>query len=229
MGRYRRSNPSGFPGPVGEPVPPSPDLPELVDLGLPSGTLWARTNLGALDETARGLYYSWGNKEGHAVGDGYEFSDANYQLSPGYKISGDITWVDDPVFAIYGGNWSMASRDHFSELIAHTSSEWVRDYKGSGVNGRLITSLVNEEQLFFPASGYIEGLELTEDSREHLSWLSSFSSMSSAYRLIMTSNQVSMSARGRFRGLSIRPIVRGSLPPVVSTPSFQSLNLSEDE
>lgn len=229
MGSYRRSNTSGRTGPIGEPGPPQPVKPELVDLGLPSGTLWARSNLGAIDETARGLFFSWGNKEGHEVGDGYEFSDPNYALTPGSKISGDITWVDDPVFAVYGGNWSMASRDLFSELLAHTSSEWVRDYKGSGVNGRLLTSLVNEEQLFFPASGFMDGLELTEDTREHLSWLSTYDRMNSSYRLFMSSSQVSMAARARFRGLSIRPIVRGSLPPVVPPSSFQSLNFDEDE
>lgn len=37
---------------------------EYVDLGLPSGTLWAKTNVGAESEEDYGLYFSWGSKEG---------------------------------------------------------------------------------------------------------------------------------------------------------------------
>ena len=33
---------------------------EYVDLGLPSGTKWARCNVGADKETDCGLYFSWG-------------------------------------------------------------------------------------------------------------------------------------------------------------------------
>ena len=40
-------------------VPP-PDTHEYVDLGLPSGTLWAKTNVGASTPEEYGDYFAWG-------------------------------------------------------------------------------------------------------------------------------------------------------------------------
>ncbi len=34
---------------------------EYVDLGLPSGTLWANMNVGATQESDSGFYYQWGD------------------------------------------------------------------------------------------------------------------------------------------------------------------------
>lgn len=39
--------------------------PEMVDLGLPSGLLWAKWNIGAKQETDYGLFFKWGETEGH--------------------------------------------------------------------------------------------------------------------------------------------------------------------
>ena len=36
---------------------------EYVDLGLPSGTLWANMNVGATQESDSGFYYQWGDTE----------------------------------------------------------------------------------------------------------------------------------------------------------------------
>lgn len=191
--------------------------------------MWARSNLGSLDETARGLYYSWGNKEGHVFGEGYNFDQLSYQLTPGFKLSGDITWVDDPVFAVYGGNWSMPSRYHVDELLSHTGSQWVTDYKGSGVNGRLLTSLVNGETLFFPVTGYLIDLRFVDGSIRCVSATSTFVDVENAVRLSMTASTVSLLELRRSSGLPIRPIVRGPLPPVVNHSILQSLNLIEDE
>lgn len=38
-----------------------------VDLGLPSGTLWATMNVGAQSETDHGLYFAWGETQGYSV------------------------------------------------------------------------------------------------------------------------------------------------------------------
>jgi hypothetical protein len=36
-------------------------------LGLPSGTLWAKMNVGASTETDTGLYFAWGETQGYAA------------------------------------------------------------------------------------------------------------------------------------------------------------------
>ena len=38
---------------------------DYVDLGLPSGTLWATKNVGATNETDYGLYFQWGDTQGY--------------------------------------------------------------------------------------------------------------------------------------------------------------------
>ena len=36
-----------------------------IDLGLPSGTLWATCNVGASKPTQSGLYFQWGDVQGY--------------------------------------------------------------------------------------------------------------------------------------------------------------------
>lgn len=66
---------------------------EYVDLGLPSGLLWATCNLGAEKETDYGLYFQWGNIQGYKgacseiESDGNE--DAHYFNWSKYKFGGD--------------------------------------------------------------------------------------------------------------------------------------------
>ena len=48
-----------------------------VDLALPSGLLWCEHNVGAASPYDDGLYFSWGNVEGHTGTDGYDFGTSN--------------------------------------------------------------------------------------------------------------------------------------------------------
>ena len=64
---------------------------EYVDLDLPSGTLWATTNMGAETPGETGTLLSWGETEG------------------------------DAAYASWGAYWRMPSREQLEELIAGTS------------------------------------------------------------------------------------------------------------
>ena len=51
---------------------------KYVDLGLPSGTLWATCNIGADNEKESGLYFWWGDVVGHKADDtSFNFSSSN--------------------------------------------------------------------------------------------------------------------------------------------------------
>ena len=52
---------------------------EYVDLGLPSGTLWATRNVGANKPEDAGLYFAWGETKGYAQGESHDFNWANYK------------------------------------------------------------------------------------------------------------------------------------------------------
>ena len=113
------------------------DTNEYVDLGLPSGLLWAKYNIGATSEEEAGLYFQWGDTQGYTaeqVGDGEglkEFNWADYKFSiedsssnfSKYNASDSKTVLDpedDAVHVNMGGNWRMPTFDEYKELCLNT-------------------------------------------------------------------------------------------------------------
>lgn len=115
---------------------------EYVDLGLPSGTLWASMNVGASSETDYGNYYMYGM--GSKT---YDSSDTPYD---GTEDPLDLS--KDTARQVWGGDWHMPTKTQMEELVANTTYQWVTDYNGSGINGGLFTAQ-NGESVFFPAAG----------------------------------------------------------------------------
>lgn len=228
MGSYWRGYTAGCTGPIGEPGPPQPEFPEAVDLGLPSGTLWASYNLGGNDPISYGKYYSWANIEGHLFPERYDFSESNYMSTKGSSIVGRITWENDAAFFELGGNWMIPSTDHFEELLQYTKQEWITGYLGFDVNGTLFRSLVNENSIFIPAAGYVSGTSRTGSNKACELMNSVSDSMTSYARLHLTNSVRSLVTTIRFYGMPIRPIIAGS-QPFSNSPSFQSLALINDD
>ena len=82
---------------------------EYIDLGLPSGTLWATCNLGALSPEEDGMYFSWGNVDGHYGVDGIDWRQNYYNTTPGHNLNGNIPQnaTYDAAIAIKGTPWCM--------------------------------------------------------------------------------------------------------------------------
>lgn len=125
---------------------------DFVDLGLPSGTLWCKHNVGATNPEDFGLYFSWGNIDGHAEGSGYSFSSANYDNSTGATITGYIAVSDkyDAARAHMGAPWRMPSSGECTELYSNCLLEGTTL---NGVDGVKLTSVINGNSIFFPAGG----------------------------------------------------------------------------
>lgn len=130
---------------------------EFVDLGLPSGTLWAKRNVGANVETDTGIYFQWGDVEKfkpHTE----SFSWHGYKFGTGenlkkYNEKDNITVLDledDAAHVNMGGDWRMPTKEDFDELLEYTTSEWVTI---NNIYGRKFISINNGNTLFFPASG----------------------------------------------------------------------------
>lgn len=155
---------------------------EYVDLGLPSGTLWAKMNVGASSETDAGLYFAWGEIQGYTrdqVPNDKEFSWNDYKygsLNPNdYKDKGMTKYnvtdgktvldlEDDAAHINMGGDWNIPSVKQLKELTtpAFVTHEIVSNYQNSGVDGILFTSVSNNNKLFFPFAGtYFDGTLLT--------------------------------------------------------------------
>ena len=144
---------------------------EYVDLGLPSGTLWATCNIGANSPEECGDYFAWGEIDGYNSGK-TEFSLRTYKWCNGstgtmtkycthgnYGNNGftdnktELELEDDAAYVNWGPAWRMPSKEQLQELInsSYTTTTWTTQ---NGVYGRKITSKSNGNSIFLPAAGY---------------------------------------------------------------------------
>ena len=153
---------------------------DWVDLGLPSGTLWATCNVGANKPEEYGDYFAWGETESKNYYDWntYRWMNEGQSSFPWYQINkytfadGNISacWYDsnlnfigdgktelqpedDAATANWGSGWQIPSVAQIQELYnsSYTTKEWTQV---NGVNGRKITSKSNGNSIFLPAAGY---------------------------------------------------------------------------
>ena len=140
---------------------------EFVDLGLPSGTLWATKNIGADSEEDFGLYFAWGSVEG-ATKEGFESGEYTFGTDGNMVNHVDPsteTWTkynktdgklvldleDDAAYVHMGEDWHMPTKEQCSELITFTNQ--VRE-SVNGVNGVRFTSKSNNNaSIFIPCAG----------------------------------------------------------------------------
>ena len=137
-----------------------------VDLGLPSGTLWATCNVGAEIPEGFGDYFSWAEtipKEiydwksyqyGGFAHDRYELN--KYCTDTGYGLDGFVDDIaimepaDDAAKARWGAEWRTPTIEEWEELFLNTTGTWTTL---NGVKGwRCIAT--NGNDLFLPAAGY---------------------------------------------------------------------------
>ena len=205
---------------------------DYVDLGLPSGTLWATCNVGANSPEEYGDYFAWGETQPKATytWSTYKWCNGEYNKLTkycnesyyGYKgITDDLTTLqagDDPARANWGGGWCTPTQNQWHELLMHTTNKWSA---WNGVVGRLFTAK-NGQTLFLPAAGYyqpcVQGvwvqkessvLDWTESRGQY--WSSSLVTSynpSCAYHFYFDSGScnVGFTDHGRRVGQSVRPV-----------------------
>ena len=161
----------------------------FVDLALPSGLLWCEHNVGATTPYEHGLYFSWGNVEGHAEGSGYDFSDAVYAQTAGAALTGNIAVGNTYDMARHnmGAPSRLPTSGEFQELVNNCTSEWTDE---DGVTGRRFTSNINGNSVFFPASGYYNGTTLYNRGSNGYYWSSTYNSETNARSLSFDSSEV---------------------------------------
>ena len=137
---------------------------DYVDLGLPSGTLWATCNVGADTPEEYGDYFAWGethpkvtyNWSTYQYCNGYSNSLTRYCNNASYGYNGftdNLTTLlpqDDAATANWGADWRMPTKEEWEELCQNTTSTWSSQ---NGVNGWIFTAS-NGNSLFLPAAGY---------------------------------------------------------------------------
>ena len=178
----------------------------FVDLALPSGLLWCEHNVGASTPYEHGLYFSWGNVEGHAEGSGYDFSDAVYAETAGAALTGNIPVNNTYDMARHnmGAPCRLPTSGEFVELNSNCDSEWTDE---DGVAGRRFTSRINGNSIFFPASGFYNGTSLNFRGSYGYYWSSTWYSETNARILHFDSTGVNpQNNLNRRYGFTVRAV-----------------------
>ena len=169
-----------------------------VDLGLPSGNIWAGWNLGADSIGQIGNYYSWGELEPKK-----EYTKNTYKYQ-GKILEEDIASTEyDVVSSLWGGNWHIPTKDDFAELINNCKQEWVTygdisGYKFIGPNGKSI---------FFPAAGCFENMSPFNQNSYGYYWTSIDNVKGfRANNLSFYKGRLVIDKYNRYAGLTIRPV-----------------------
>lgn len=125
---------------------------KFVDLGLPSGTLWATLNIGAFGIYDPGYYYAWGELETKSYYDldNYEFlKEGNIQKYNGEDNIKILEPADDVAHYLWGGNWKMPTKEQIDELLT-LEREFIPE--SSGRRAVFCITGLNGNKLYLPLS-----------------------------------------------------------------------------
>lgn len=192
---------------------------EYVDLGLPSGTLWANCNVGAISPTECGEYFAWGETQAK---ENYEWSTYKYcngseNTLTKYCTRSDLGIVDnkttleasdDAATANWGGSWRTPTEAENEELSTECTWTWTIF---NGVYGFHITSKKDmSKSIFLPAAGYRKGTMLLNVGVDGYYWPSSPYSINSSLVHVLyfeSGNNNYTAYSHRYRGYSVRPVL----------------------
>ena len=189
-----------------------------IDLGLPSGTLWAACNVGARTPEGYGDYYAWGEITKKSTYDYYTYRYCNDHM---YKLTkychnarhGDNGFVDylttlqpndDAAIVNWSGDWRMPVKTEWEELINNTSQTWTTQ---NGVYGSLFTA-TNGASLFLPAAGFRYHSSIYYNDTIGYYWSSSLRIDDSSYAWGIASGSgfCYVSNFARAEGIPVRPV-----------------------
>lgn len=145
---------------------------DWVDLGLPSGLLWATRNVGATSPEDYGNYFAWGETQPKSFyhRTGYQYRTRDGQTSK--YFTDNLTTLqpgDDAATVNLGGGARTPTKAEWEELINRTTTHWTTL---NGVNGRILTGS-NGNRLFLSATGYRWGNSLCHAGYNGYYWSNS--------------------------------------------------------
>jgi len=171
---------------------------EVVDLGLPSGLLWATCNVGATKETEYGNYYQWGSGA-------MAYIPGSHYHTGGTDSSYTLPSSADTATRVMGSGWRMPTREEMEELINNTTYSFVTI---DGVYGGKFTNKTNPNAyVFFPFAGYHYGSDILGEGTFTFVWSSTASdSFNKAYIFYLTNENKSLTTVVRAYGCPVRGV-----------------------
>ena len=150
-----------------------------VDLGLPSGNLWATCNVGASKPEEYGDFFGYGetktkktftsdNFVGYGAYTGanpynlksFKQEDMKYSVEGGPIAGRRLKFEHDAANKNMGGEWRMPTKKMATELTEYCNAKYV---KINGIPGTLWISRINGKSIFTPYCGEIVG-----DAKQYL-------------------------------------------------------------
>ena len=185
---------------------------EYVDLGLPSGLLWATCNVGAETPEGYGDYYGWGCLNPDSNGDTYGKNINDISGNSDYDVA-TLNW---------GSEWRMPRIGEFDELLNNCTWTWttqndVDGYKVTGPNGNSI---------FLPACGYNNGSSFLDIGICYY-WTSApvpYGDLEEAFMYILNGYYDYRTTAYRPQCNSIRPVSGGNFDGPVEQPETSGTN-----
>ena len=209
------------------PSSPAPSA-NFVDLGLPSGTLWATCNVGATTPEGYGDYFAWGEVApkdnyswqtyllGHIEGSSIYFDKYCTNATNGtVDDKFELELEDDAAYVNMGAGWRMPTEEQMKELKDKCSRTWTEI---NGVSGHTFTG-PNGNTIFLPAAGSRmnanapSGLNTNGNywSRNLKASGSSYTTMSGA-KIYFSKTSIQVSSGQRSNGCVVRAVYEGSEP-----------------
>ena len=174
------------------------------DLGL--SVKWAPMNLGALRAEEYGDYFAWGEVEAKSY-----FTESTYKVLNDYNRNNGLTTLtseDDAAMVNWNRSGRMPTKSEWDELLANCTCTWITQ---NGVNGCKVTSKINGNSIFLPATGRygVDGSNNMNIGSSGYYWSSSLDRTyinSNAWGVKFSSSQIDFVSCGRAAGCSIRPV-----------------------
>lgn len=189
-----------------------------VDLGLPSGLLWAECNVGATVPEEYGSYFAWGETQPKDFYDwiNYKYgTDWNlitkYCTDQELGLNGFVDNLvtlepeDDAATVAWGDGWRIPTKEEWNELNENTNAGWTTV---NGVNGRRFVAS-NGNSIFLPAAGRRWAHEFYDVGNYGNYWSSSLYSSGAyfSWSINFYSNWwPSVDCKARYLGFTVRPV-----------------------
>ena len=203
----------------------STDKVEYVDLGLPSGNLWATCNLGASSPEAYGDYYAWGEVEPKQK---YTYPNHKWYKEGAPSLGftkynnedGKLTLEDedDAVIQKLGNGWRTPTLADFRELTNQKLTT-IKKTTLNGVAGYQITSKKNKKSIFIPCAGFKQDKPQTREissSEEVAICMTNLRCIDykvfNAWSFAFEQDRIGRYGKRRPDGISVRPVKGPGMP-----------------
>lgn len=205
-----------------------------VDLGLPSGTLWAKCNVGAASPEQYGDFVAWAETESKSdySWDAYKwiqnwrmtkYSVVYYQAYGNEPDKKTLLDAEDDIAAVkMGEGWRMPTKYEVEELFNPEYTTWTWA-ELNGVKGVIVASKTKEAAIFLPAAGSWSMTYYYGEGDNGSYWTRSLMSEEAtrAYQFSFSSSYHECAELNRYYGCTVRAVRGGNPNPVILCESIQ--------